>query len=394
MGVWVVKRMSDENRVLLKLIEQVYAAALDPTQWPIFLDNFAEAFRGEQATFFSHDLRNLQASFHACARIDEAFVRSYIDHYATTNIFVEKSRSVAEGVFISTEALVDRKTYEQCEFYNDWVKPQGCLEFATTNILRDSSMLTGVTVLRGKRPFEPKEAEQWGHLVPHLQRAIQVHRQLFSAQLVSTGTLEALDRLAVGAILTGKEANVLFCNRVAQRIMGANSNIQVRGGRLCGETLSATSLIQQTIRTAALTGAGTGTHPGAVLAVSSRSAPPLSLLVSPLHTSGPFAGVISGQGAMVLVADPTRKRSAQKDELSQIFGLTQAEARLLTGLVGGLSLAEYAETAGVSVQTARSQIKAIFAKTGVRRQSELMRLVLTDPILARPLREDGKYPEP
>ena len=63
------------NRVLLGLIEQVYAAALDPAQWPTFLDNFAEAFRGEQATFFSHDLRDLHASFHACARIDEAFIK-------------------------------------------------------------------------------------------------------------------------------------------------------------------------------------------------------------------------------------------------------------------------------------------------------------------------------
>ena len=66
----------------------------------------------------------------------------------------------------------------------------------------------------------------------------------------------------------------------------------------------------------------------------------------------------------------------------------------MRGLVDGLSLTEYAETAGVTVQTARSQIKAIFAKTGVRRQSELMRLVLTDPILARPIQEDGKNPEP
>ena len=385
--------MSDENRVLLKLIEQVYAAGLDATQWPLFLESFAEAFQGKQATFFSHDLRNQQASIHAYARIDDAFVASYIDHYAATNIFVEKTQSVAEGVFIPTEALVDKKTYEQSEFYNDWVKPQGCLEFATTNILRNQTVLTGVTVLRGKRPFDAAEIVQWRHLVPHLQRAIQVHRQLYSAHLVRSGALEALDRLAVGLILTGEGANVVFCNRVAQRIMEANPNLQVRANRLCGETLSATSLIQQAIRAAAQTGSGRGTSPGAVLAVSSRTAPPLSVLVSPLQASGPFAGVISGQGAIVLVADPTRKRSTQRNELSQMFGLTRGEARLLTGLVDGLSLAEYAETAGVTVLTARSQIKAIFTKTGVRRQSELMRLVLTDSILARPVDEDDRHPE-
>ncbi|MFX4770392.1 helix-turn-helix transcriptional regulator, partial [Acinetobacter baumannii] len=79
--------------------------------------------------------------------------------------------------------------------------------------------------------------------------------------------------------------------------------------------------------------------------------------------------------------------------MAQVLGLTQAEARLLKGLVEGLSLAEYAATAELSVLTVRSQMKAVFAKTGARRQSELMRLVLTSSILARPLQSNDTRPD-
>ena len=61
--------------------------------------------------------------------------------------------------------------------------------------------------------------------------------------------------------------------------------------------------------------------------------------------------------------------------LQQIFGLTPAEARLTLLLVGGKTLNEVAEMLHVSVMTLRAQLKAVFEKTHVRRQSELVVLV-------------------
>jgi DNA-binding CsgD family transcriptional regulator len=117
----------------------------------------------------------------------------------------------------------------------------------------------------------------------------------------------------------------------------------------------------------------------------------MPVLLSPLHVAGALAatlastlaGAVAGQGALVLVADPQADRSAQGTELARVFGLTGAEARLLMGLVEGRSLQECAAAAGISVQTARSQLKRIFDKTGERRQSDLIRLVLTNPVVAR-----------
>ena len=55
-----------------------------------------------------------------------------------------------------------------------------------------------------------------------------------------------------------------------------------------------------------------------------------------------------------------------------VFRLTQAEARLATQLARGESLENVADQFGIGKETARSQLKSIFAKTGVHRQAELV----------------------
>jgi pimeloyl-ACP methyl ester carboxylesterase/DNA-binding CsgD family transcriptional regulator len=63
----------------------------------------------------------------------------------------------------------------------------------------------------------------------------------------------------------------------------------------------------------------------------------------------------------------------QAPEIAQQgLGLTAAEGRLTAKLKQGLALNDAAAELGISAHTARTQLKSIFAKTGVRRQSELV----------------------
>jgi DNA-binding CsgD family transcriptional regulator len=58
-----------------------------------------------------------------------------------------------------------------------------------------------------------------------------------------------------------------------------------------------------------------------------------------------------------------------------LFDLTPAEARIARDVARGLNVPTLAQQTGVSVNTVRSQLKAVFAKTGTRRQSELAALL-------------------
>jgi DNA-binding CsgD family transcriptional regulator len=57
------------------------------------------------------------------------------------------------------------------------------------------------------------------------------------------------------------------------------------------------------------------------------------------------------------------------------FGLTQAEARVALAITKGERLDEIARARGVTVATARTQLKSVFSKTRTHRQAELVAFV-------------------
>jgi DNA-binding CsgD family transcriptional regulator len=102
---------------------------------------------------------------------------------------------------------------------------------------------------------------------------------------------------------------------------------------------------------------------------------PFEVLVSPLppHSSLRCGGKAA---AAVFITDPEEEVALDSRALHELFGLTPAEIRLCIALVQRKTVEEYAHDAGISSNTARTHVKRIYSKTGVRRQSELVRLLL------------------
>jgi len=70
--------------------------------------------------------------------------------------------------------------------------------------------------------------------------------------------------------------------------------------------------------------------------------------------------------------------------LTDMFGLTPAEASVAIGIVGGKHLAEIAAARGVKTGTVRVHSKTVFAKTRTRGQVELATLVTRVAFLTPP----------
>ena len=62
--------------------------------------------------------------------------------------------------------------------------------------------------------------------------------------------------------------------------------------------------------------------------------------------------------------------------ITRLFGLTPTEASLAMLLANGLTLDEASDELGVSRNTARTHLRAVFSKTGVSRQTGLVSLIL------------------
>jgi len=76
--------------------------------------------------------------------------------------------------------------------------------------------------------------------------------------------------------------------------------------------------------------------------------------------------------AVTAVAIPSAPGAAL---IQGLFDLTPAEARIAVGVAEGLTLDRIAKRHGVAVTTVRSQLKSVFAKTGLQRQSQLTALI-------------------
>lgn len=76
-----------------------------------------------------------------------------------------------------------------------------------------------------------------------------------------------------------------------------------------------------------------------------------------------------------------RRRVASAQQLSSLFGLSPAEARLARALCLGQTLQEYADTQSVRLPTVKTQLRAIFAKTQTGRQVDLVNLISGIPPL-------------
>jgi DNA-binding CsgD family transcriptional regulator len=78
---------------------------------------------------------------------------------------------------------------------------------------------------------------------------------------------------------------------------------------------------------------------------------------------------------VMALASHLRRRDRRGGDLMGRYGLTEAQRAVALFIAGGGRVAEYARQNGVSAFTVRTHLKAIFAKTGVRRQADLVRLI-------------------
>jgi DNA-binding CsgD family transcriptional regulator len=78
-------------------------------------------------------------------------------------------------------------------------------------------------------------------------------------------------------------------------------------------------------------------------------------------------------------SDPERPSPIEDDKLAEVYQLTPAEAQVAISIANGLSVDEAAMMNNVAVSTIRSQLKSIYRKLGINRQTELVKVLLTGP---------------
>jgi DNA-binding CsgD family transcriptional regulator len=82
---------------------------------------------------------------------------------------------------------------------------------------------------------------------------------------------------------------------------------------------------------------------------------------------------------LVYINDPQKRLQPTEDQLISYYKLTGAQAKVAVQIYAVENIVTVSEVLGISINTARSHLRSIYAKTGANNQSELAKL-LTDTI--------------
>lgn len=371
----------DQSNEILRLI---YGAAFGTNTWRSALAGLGQELDGVRLAVWGHDTqanRNVGLIFHG---FDPSFGSSWLDYYSSVNVWAAGLAAAPIGVLHTAEQLAPREALVSTEYYNDWLRPQEDIltGFGITLHSDKNRFFTFAANIRGKDEDKLKApiAGLLKDLAPHLARAFSLTRILQDG--ISMHDFErVLDALPTAAIALDMEGRLCFINRAARVLVqtGRPAVIDQRGTLIFHDP--AANLNMERL-TAALRNRDFAAVPSDFQAIDTVTRSLFKIATTPFALEGDDGDVrglfdARGRPAALVFIEPVAPDREQRARmmLAARFGLTPMEVELSWALYLGQTPAQIAERRSVSIHTVRNQLKAIFHKTGVNRQSQIVGLI-------------------
>jgi DNA-binding CsgD family transcriptional regulator len=381
----VTKPKVSERR-LLDLIGKIYEGAMDSaalTQLPVIV---ASHFNSESCIFhFSYKPSSLGASIVpksarmpiGTGNFDLQTCTAYANYYHERDEWFARGWKKGFPMIVLGQELISTPALLRTEF-SDFCRLAGFYEIIGAQCLITSELILAIGIHRhlGARPFDETDRRMMDTVLPHLQRAFQVHEHLGIAAAQSAAAIDMLDSMDIGLVTVGADSRLFFASGVADRVLGQGQILALRGGCLHAPYSRNVSSLNRLISEAVRTSAGlAGGGPGGTIRIEGLKGSSLAILIAPMRAASSGFGLLQPT-AVLIFADPGTEIAIPERTLRQTFGLTTAELNLLVALLKGQRLSEFASAVGITYGTARIHMNRLLHKTSCHRQVDLVRTVL------------------
>jgi DNA-binding CsgD family transcriptional regulator len=310
---------------------------------------------------------------HLTARVDEVHLREFwmlLDQSAYRNY----ASVMPVGTFVASASLFEPRAYVHSDFYQRVVRPMGGYHACIAMPFRAQDDRSFIAVCRSQRQgeFASGVLNRLQVLMPHLQSALGLHRRLSQQSQDVWHRESALDRIEVGVVLLDKRQRTILANRRARELLGSNSHVKLRRDGLVSAAGELSRRIQRLVAEAVQSRARADAT--LWLRVERPGSTPLLLRAVPI--AGNEVLDASSRAAVALFVDTVGEAKLDHGLLRAWFGFSAREAELAALLAAGKDLASAARAMKIGHETARTHLDKVFAKTGTRRQAELVSLLL------------------
>lgn len=342
------------------------AAALDPTLWDAAMEVAEKATDSAGAILF--DLRGHFPRIPRSRSMEASFERYVEGGWIHRDERYRLIPFLARRGVTTDLDLFTAEDIAKLPYYQEFLSPLGLRWYAAVKVAAGDDFWC-ISLQRSieRGPFSPAEQVELDKLSRTLGASVAVSRALGFAR--AEAGLEAFSASARAAIMVDRYGRVLLVNQAAEALLG--SSLQVRGGRLVSWSKDATDALERSLRELLWISTPSATMPPIALPrIEGRS-----LIAYPMRLRAVSPNALAPCQAVVVILDPDSEPQPPETILRSCFGLTAAEAGLARHVSSGRKLESVADELGISYETARKHLKAIFAKTDTHRQAELTALV-------------------
>ncbi|MBT8766015.1 helix-turn-helix transcriptional regulator [Metapseudomonas boanensis] len=378
--------------VLSELIGLVYEGLNEATPWYSFAERLRHLWAALNVTVTLHHSDDLPCDVQVMS-VDEDddtdwLLAEQIHRERFTHIELVRPESVLPGdviVFGPTDVEPD------CAAFLDSLNIASCLR---TCFAEPGGMRCWVDVIRARRtpehPFSSADLELIRGLLPHLTRALGLYARIKRQEAEKSIYEGSLDHLVLGCLVLDGDAKVICVNRAARAIIDKYPGIELNHERVQLQDRMMQRVLEKAMANAIASRMqrGGGCH-GELVRLHAQDGVLLGMLVTPV----PLAPYYQGKhvpSVIIYLSELTESfaalqaaKSAPPDLIAQLFDLTRQEAKLAALLAAGRTISEAAEQMGIAVTAARNYSKNIYAKLGIKGQTDLVRIVCKSFALLR-----------
>ena len=357
------------------MLGNLYQGPLESTPWQSFLNELNQFLEAKYVTFILRPPSDQSEGLMVNTNGSSAeVVASYNQYYFNLDPFVD----LPSGQVVILEEFVSKEQWLASEFYRNFLEPVGVFHILGADIRTSDGALCRIRVSRGVESpgFTDHDKALLAHFVPHLERSVALHTQINRIETERNLYAGAVDQFAVGTIILDEAGKILQTNQVAEHLLREKDGLKISADSLQVGTPRDCQEFRRLVKQALQS--QKGAQPSVVEAMrvqrpSGRA--DLGIIVR----SVPLSEWNEGKhcpSVVIFVSDPEQESRAPQEIVKALFDLTPAEAQLAMLLANGLTLDEASEELGISRNTARAHLRSTFSKTGVTRQTMLVRLIL------------------
>jgi DNA-binding CsgD family transcriptional regulator len=366
---WGVVTSQIDVELLAKAAARMEEAVIDPATWTRVLDDLCAATGSTGAVLFQGDVRTPDVP--STASMKESLRVYFGNNWHTNDLRALRGvpRVLAGDVVVIDQDMLTPEEMLRDPMHNETLFPFGFYWYAGIGFWAEKA-LWALVLQRTKRegPFEGQDKASLATLSPRMSEVATLSTAV--GRVALSGITNVLDLMRRPALVLDRRGYVLHAN--AQAEAGFDDDLRIRDRRLLVRDGRAAAQIDRLVQMiCSLSDAG----PLSAESVVIRRTHKRSVILRVLPVPGATRNVFLGARALLVLDNLLTPIEPEQDILTQALDLTPAEARLAALLSRGLSVEAAATELRIAQQTARNQLKSVFAKTGTHRQSELVSLI-------------------